>query len=114
MDGKIDKTPGRHLEATPGTLGGKPRIAGHRISAKDVALMHLKMGQSLAEIAGTYGLPMAAVHEAMAYYYDHRAEMDRMIEEDEAYVAALQEANPSLLQQKLRAFNLDLRAFLTG
>lgn len=95
-----------HLEATHGVCGGKPRIAGTRITVKDIVLMHLKTGMSLVQIAGTYDLPMAALHEAMAYYYDHQADVDRMIDEDEAFVEALRRDNPSLLQEKLRSMRV--------
>jgi uncharacterized protein (DUF433 family) len=90
-----------HLETTPGVCGGKPRIVGTRITVKDVVLMHLKMGQPLAQIAGTYDFALSSAHEAMAYYYDHREDVDRMIAEDAAYVEALKTEYPSLLQQKL-------------
>lgn len=96
----------QHLEATTGTCGGKPRIAGTRITVKDVVLMHLKAGLPLAQIAGTYNLPLAALHEAMAYYYDHQADMDRMMEEDDAFVEALRRDNPSLLQKKLQSLRV--------
>ena len=79
----------QHLEATTGVCGGKPRIAGTRITVKDIALIHLKTGQTLAQIAGTYNLSMSALHEAMAYYYDHKEDIDRMIDEDEAFVDSL-------------------------
>ena len=94
-----------HLESTPDVCGGKPRISGTRITVKDVVLMHLKAGRTLAEIAGIYDLPMSALHEAMAYYYDHRQEIEALIEEDEAYVEALRKQNPSLLQQLLPTSN---------
>ena len=68
----------------------------------DVVVMHLRMGQSLAEIAGKYDLSLAAVHAAMALYYDHKAEIDERITQDEAYAEAFQRNNPSLLQKKLR------------
>lgn len=97
---------GHHLEATAGVCGGKPRIAASRITVKDVVLIHLKMGQPLAQIAGTYNVPMGALHEAMAYYYDHQEEVDRMVDEDEAYVEALKRENPSLLQRKLRSLRV--------
>ena len=93
----------RHLEITPGVRGGKPRLAGTRIAVADVAVMHLRLGRSLAEITGKYDLDPAAVHAAMAYYYDHREEIDRAIEEDQAYAEAFQRDNPSPLQEKLRA-----------
>ncbi|MFN2165388.1 MAG: hypothetical protein ACK2U9_03920, partial [Anaerolineae bacterium] len=67
--------------------------------------MHLRLGQSLEEIAGKYQLPLAAVYSAMAYYYDHRSEVDRRIAEDIAFAEAFQRNNPSPLQEKLRALS---------
>jgi uncharacterized protein (DUF433 family) len=93
----------RHLEATPETRAGRPRIAGTRITVDDIVIMHLHLGQSLEEIVGKYSLPPAAVHAAMAFYYDHREEIDRQIAQDDAYVEAFKRSNPSLLQEKLRA-----------
>lgn len=93
----------KHIEATPGTRGGKPRIAGTRITIEDIVLMHLRLGQSLIEIAGKYDLPLAAVHTAMAYYYDHQDEIDRSLEEDEAFAEAFRRHNPSRLQEKIGA-----------
>jgi uncharacterized protein (DUF433 family) len=92
-----------HIEMTPNVRGGRPRIAGTRITVADVALMYLRLGQSLEEIAGKYDLELADVYAAMAYYYDHRAEIDEDIERDEAFAAAFQRQNPSLVQAKLRA-----------
>lgn len=94
----------KHIEATPETRGGKPRIAGTRITIEDIVLMHLRLGQSLIEIAGKYDLPIAGVHAAIAYYYDHREEIDHSIEEDEALIEAFRRDNPSPLQEKLGAF----------
>jgi hypothetical protein len=39
----------------------------------------------------------------MAYYFDHRDEVDRRIQEDQAFVEAFRRANASPLQEKLRA-----------
>ena len=93
----------RYIEITPDVRGGKPRLADTRITVADIVLMHLRLGQSLEEIAGKYDLPLAAVYAAMAYYYDHRAEIDRAIEEDMAFAEAFQRNNPSPLQEKLKA-----------
>ena len=93
----------KYIEATPGTRNGKPRLAGTRMTVEDIVLLHLRMGQSLIEIAGKYDLPLAAVHTAMAYYYDHRDEIDQSIAEDEAFAEAFRRNNPSLLQEKLKA-----------
>jgi uncharacterized protein (DUF433 family) len=92
-----------HIEVMPAVRGGKPHLAGTRITVDDVVLMHYRLGQSLEEIAGKYDLSLAAVFAAMAYYYDHRDEVDRRIQEDQAFVEAFRRANPSPLQEKLRA-----------
>ncbi len=65
--------------------------------------MHLRLGQSLEEIAGNFDLPLAAVHRAMAYYYDHRGKIERNIEEDFAFAEAFRRNNPSPLREKLKA-----------
>jgi uncharacterized protein (DUF433 family) len=95
----------RHLETTPGMRGGRPRISGTRITVADVVLMHLRLGQALAEIAGKYDLSMAALYAAVAYYYDHQQEIDRSIDEDLAFAEAFRRNNPSPLQEKLKALS---------
>ncbi len=99
----MEVTLNRHIEITPGVRSGKPRIAGRRITVADVAIMYLKMGQSLEEIAGKYQLSLAAVHAAIAFYYDNREEIDRQLEEEDAFVEAFRRNNPSMLQAKLKA-----------
>ena len=93
----------RHIEITPDVRFGKPRIAGTRITVSDIVIMYLRMGQSLESIAAKYDLPLAGVHAAMAYYYDHQAEIDRRMEEGEAFAEEFRRNNPSLLEEKLKA-----------
>jgi uncharacterized protein (DUF433 family) len=95
----------RHIEITTEVRGGRPRIAGTRITVADIVIMHLRLGQSLEEIAGKYNLDLADVYAAMAYYYDHRSEIDGSIEADEAFTEAFRRSNPSLLQAKLKALH---------
>ena len=95
----------RHIESTPGIRAGKPRIIGTRMTVADVVILYLRLNHSLEEIAGKYDLPLAAVYAALAYYHDHREEIDRCIEADEAYVEASRRNNPSPLQAKLQAMS---------
>jgi uncharacterized protein (DUF433 family) len=77
----------RHIEATPGVCGGKPRIAGHRIRIQDVAVWHEQLGMSPDEIVARFPqLTLADVHAALAYYFDHQAEIRTDIREDEDHV----------------------------
>lgn len=89
---------------TPGTCGGKPRIAGHRIRVQDVVIWYDRMKMTPAEIVEHYPtITLADVHAALAYYYDHRDEIERQMAEGEAFVAEMMaKAPPSILQEKLR------------
>ena len=91
----------QHIEITPGIAGGKPRIAGHRITVQNIAIWHERMGMSADEIAAEYELTLGDVYAALAYYFDHREEIDRQIAEGEAFVEGLRKESVSVLQQKL-------------
>ena len=91
----------RFIEVTPGVSGGKPRIAGHRITVQDVAIWHERMGLSLDTIASKYDLSLAEIHAALAYYFDHRAEIDQSIRDGQVLAETIRAATPSLVQQKL-------------
>ena len=92
----------QYIDSTAEVRSGKPRIAGTRIAVEDVAVMHLTLGHSLVEIAGQYELSMASVYAAMAYYFDHREEIDSRADEENGQVEALRQSHPSLLQERLR------------
>lgn len=92
----------QHIEITPGVCGGKPRIAGHRITVQDVAIWHEHMGMSADQIATEYALTHADIYAALTYYFDHREEIDRSIAEEEAYAEAVRAVTPSRVEQKLR------------
>ena len=71
-----------YIVATPDVRFGKPRIAGRRVAVVDVVLQYNRLGMSAEEIAIEYELPLAAVHAALSYYYDHRKEIEESIEEN--------------------------------
>ncbi|MEM9161501.1 MAG: DUF433 domain-containing protein [Cyanobacteria bacterium P01_F01_bin.4] len=92
-----------HIEITPGTCGGKPRIVGHRIRVSDIVIFHERMGLSPDEILLHYPtITLADVYSALAYYYDHLEEIRQNIEEDGAFAATLKTGMPSRVQRKLR------------
>ncbi len=97
----------QHLEITKGLRGGKPHISGTRITVSDIVIWHLRMGQSLEEIAARYDLPLAATYAAIAYYYDHKAEIDEEIASNRAFYEKMKASQPSLVDQKLRAADSD-------
>ena len=91
-----------HIEITPGVLGGKPRIAGHRISVAQIKVWHLDQGLSVDQIAADYDLTHADVHAALTYYFDHRKEIEQRTSEDELAVEEYRKTHESLLERKLK------------
>jgi uncharacterized protein (DUF433 family) len=65
-----------HIEITPGVAGGKPRISGRHITVQNMVIWHERMGKSADEIATEYDLSLADIYAALAYYFDHRVEID--------------------------------------
>jgi uncharacterized protein (DUF433 family) len=90
-----------HITQTPDVVGGKPRIAGRRITVQNIVIWHEHMGYSIDEIATQYDLTLAEIYAALAYYYDHKPEIDQTMAEGEAFVEELRQKTPSLLAQKL-------------
>lgn len=99
----ITKTLDGHIEITKGIAGGKPRITGHRITVQNIVIWHELIGRSADEIATEYDLTLGDVYAALAYYYDHRAEIDKSIDDGESFVEALRQKTPSMISQKLNA-----------
>ena len=90
-----------HIDITPGVAGGKPRIAGRRVTVQNIAIWHERLGMTPDEIASEYDLELADIHAALAYYFDHREAIDQTIREGEAFVKELRKTSPSLLRKKL-------------
>jgi uncharacterized protein (DUF433 family) len=82
----------QHIEATPGVCGGKPRIAGHRIRVQDIVLW-TEQGKAPDEIVASFPqVSLSDVYAALAFYYDHRAEIDRQIRDDDEFIAQFRAA----------------------
>ena len=96
----IGRSVGDRILSTPGIRGGKPRIAGHRITVSDVAIWHERLGMSPDEIVSEYPtITLSDVHAALAYYYDHRDEVDREIQEGDQFVHKLRAGAPSIFEE---------------
>jgi uncharacterized protein (DUF433 family) len=88
-----------HIVSDPDMCYGKPRIAGTRLAVKFVVAHHHFQRMSLEEIALDWNVPLAAVYASMAYYYDHKAEIDQSFKDDEEFVRQLKAERGSLLDQ---------------
>ena len=92
----------QHVTKTPGVCGGKACIAGHRIRVMDIVVWHEMRGYSPDEIVDMFpGITLADVHAALAYYFDHRQEIEADFKRDEELAEKLRPLFPSKLQEKL-------------
>ena len=72
---------GRYIVRTPGVRGGGARVEGTRIGVHDVIAL-LQNGESVDSVVGENcfpGLTRAQVYECLAYYEDHRGEIDVLV-----------------------------------
>jgi uncharacterized protein (DUF433 family) len=74
-----------HIVKTPGTLGGEPRIAGRRIGVALIVRLYCQQDTSVEELIEMHDLNHAQIYAALAYYYDHRQEIDLIIAEQNRF-----------------------------
>jgi uncharacterized protein (DUF433 family) len=86
------------ITRTPGVCGGKPCIAGHRVRVMDVVVWHERRGLPVDEIVAMFpGLTPADVDAALAYYFDHRDEIEADFRQEAATAEALKGRFPPKL-----------------
>jgi len=85
-----------HIDCKPDRCGGKPCITGSRIRVWDIYVLHERQGKSVDEIIGEYpDLTLADVHAALAYYWDHKAEIDQQMKAADGFIEQLRSLSRS-------------------
>ncbi len=89
-----------HIEKTSGVVGGKARVAGHRIRVLDIVFWHEKRGQSPDVIVASIypSITLADVYAALTYYHDHREEIEDSLQHERRLVEDMQARYPSKLR----------------
>lgn len=67
----------------------EPVIAGTRITVHDIANMYVHNQSPLEWIVENFDLSPAQIHAAISYYYDHKEQIDRELEEGDALAREL-------------------------
>jgi uncharacterized protein (DUF433 family) len=69
----------RYLKRVPGVRGGNTIVEGTRIGVHDVVGLIIN-GSSVDDVVRSFpDLKRSQVYECLAYYEDHRAEIDALI-----------------------------------
>jgi uncharacterized protein (DUF433 family) len=79
----------QHIVSTPDVRSGRPRIDGTGITVEDVAIWHVYQGRPAEQIASDFDLTLGQIHAALAFYYDHKLELDQSIAADLAFHAQM-------------------------
>ena len=79
------------IAINPKVRKGRPYIIGTTVTVVDVAIVKIYHGQDADGIADWYGLTLPQVYAALAYYYDHKVEMDDQIRSQIRHAEELKE-----------------------
>lgn len=79
------------ITSNPKIRGGRPCIAGTGVRVSDVVMASLFHDQTPDEIAAAYAVSLASVYAALAYYYEHKAEIDEDLRQQIATAKELKE-----------------------
>ncbi|MBE7543704.1 MAG: DUF433 domain-containing protein [Bryobacteraceae bacterium] len=79
----MSKLSSEPITQIPGVCGGKACIAGHRVRVLDIVCWYEHHGMSADEIVSHIPtITVADVYAALAYYYDHVAEIQQEMREE--------------------------------
>jgi uncharacterized protein (DUF433 family) len=78
---------------------GIPRTINRRVKVMMIAQKHLKAGESIEAIADHYGITLADVHAALAYYYDNRIFFEQHEQKLQPYIEDAQRYSDQLKQK---------------
>ena len=67
----------------PSIRGGQPIIAGTGVRVVDLVASYLYRRLTAEELAVNFALDLGQVHAALAYYYQHKAELDSWMRDEE-------------------------------
>src|SRR3990172_4097213 len=71
------------IVSDPAIRGGRPIIAGTTIRVLDIVASHLYRKFSPEELAVQFNLTLGQIYAALAYYYDHKAQVDDDLHQSE-------------------------------
>jgi uncharacterized protein (DUF433 family) len=88
-----------HIESSEEVCAGQPHISGTRITVSFIAREVEYLRMSVDEVVAAHPhLTLAQVHAALAYFYDHRDQIEGAMRESEDVEAELRARFPKRIQ----------------
>ena len=79
-----------YVEINSKICNGSPIIKGTRIRIIDIAIEYEHLNHTPDEIINAHPhLKLEQIHDALSYYYENRAELDKKIKEDKQRIQKL-------------------------
>ena len=79
------------IAINPKIRGGRPFIVSTTITVADIAIVKIYHGQNADGIAEWYDLELPQVYAALAYYYEHKADIDQDVRTRQEIAAEMKE-----------------------
>lgn len=67
------------IAINPDIRSGRPCLVGTTLRVSDIVMASIFHNRTPGEIASDYEISLAQVHAALAYYYEHKDELDEDI-----------------------------------
>jgi len=79
------------IATDPKIRSGRPFVVGTTITVADVAIVKIFHAQGADDIAAWFDISLPQVYAALAYYYEHKAEIDADIRERDRIAVEMKE-----------------------
>lgn len=84
------KTKHPYVEINPKICNGSSVLKGTRVRVVDIAIEYEYLNQTPDEIISAHPhLKLEEIHDALSYYYENRAQLDKKIKEDKQFIQKL-------------------------
>jgi len=67
------------IATNPEVRSGRPVVAGTGVCVSDIVMAMLFHQRNADDLASDFGLMLAQTHAALAYYYEHKPQIDEEI-----------------------------------
>lgn len=81
------------ITTNPRVRSRRPCIVGTSLEVAVIAIAKIVHGQSPEEIAADYNLSLSEVYAALTYYYEHKEQMDTMIQQQRKLANKMKETH---------------------
>jgi uncharacterized protein (DUF433 family) len=79
----------------PDIRGGTPCVGGTSLRVSDIVMVHLFHKRTPDQIASDYEITLAQVYAALAYYYEHKSELDEDVRQQILRSRSAKESPPN-------------------